>query len=126
MEEWSPWSKKDPNMKVQFHGEDGTVGSYSHWQGNKEVGEGQHEIKSLKPFSYIEGELRFLKPWKTTSKGYFHLQKQENNQTEITWGIEGNSQFPFNVMMLFMNMDKAVGKDFEQGLDSFKSYIENK
>lgn len=30
-----------------------------------------------------------------------------------------------SIVMLFMNMDKAVGKDFEEGLASLKEILEN-
>ena len=33
--EWSPWSKKDPNMKIEYTGTDGEVGAKSAWVGNK-------------------------------------------------------------------------------------------
>jgi hypothetical protein len=42
----------------------------------------------------------------------------------VTWGFSGKNKFPFSIMMLFMNMDKAVGKDFEEGLDNLKSILE--
>ncbi|MFA8434672.1 MAG: SRPBCC family protein [Marinifilaceae bacterium] len=120
---WSPWSKRDPEIKIEYHGTDGEVGSYSHWSGNKEVGEGEQEITLIKAPGRIETELRFLKPWKATNKGYFDL-KPSGEGTEITWGFSGENKFPFTIMMLFMNMDKAIGKDFEEGLSNFKNYIE--
>jgi len=42
-----------------------------------------------------------------------------------TWGFVGKSAFPMNVFMLFMNMDKAIGKDFEYGLKKLKRILEN-
>ena len=43
--DWSPWAEKDPNMEKTFVGNDGEVGCVSSWKGNKDVGEGEHEIK---------------------------------------------------------------------------------
>ena len=34
-DEWSPWGKRDPNMKKEFSGTDGEVGAVSRWEGNK-------------------------------------------------------------------------------------------
>ncbi len=39
--DWSPWKKKDPNMKQEFIGTDGEVGFISKWEGNKDVGTGE-------------------------------------------------------------------------------------
>ena len=67
---WSPWKKKDPNMKQTFTGNDGEVGFVSRWEGNKQVGTGEQEIKSIDETNKImETELRFYKPWQSVSMG---------------------------------------------------------
>ncbi|PKQ60993.1 SRPBCC family protein [Labilibaculum manganireducens] len=120
---WSPWGSKDPNMTIEYNGIDGEIGSISHWVGNKEVGEGEQEITKIEPTSYIETELRFLKPFESTSTGFFTI-RQVAEGTEVTWGFKGNNTFPTTLMMVFMNIDKAIGPDFEKGMADFKSFIE--
>jgi len=123
-DEWSPWGKRDPDMKKQFEGTDGQVGALSKWQGNKEVGEGEQEVTRIVDNERIESQLRFLKPWKSESDAYLQLADNESNGTKFTWGFSGKNKFPMSIMMLFMNMDKAVGKDFEEGLSSLKEILE--
>ncbi|NJB71998.1 hypothetical protein GGR42_002489 [Saonia flava] len=124
MDEWSPWAKKDPNMKKTFTGNDGEVGCISHWIGNKDVGEGEQEIKKIMQGERIESELRFLKPWKSTSDCYLDVDEVSKGSTKVTWGFSGKNKFPMSIMMLFMSMDKMVGKDFEEGLATLKSILE--
>lgn len=121
---WSPWAKKDPDMKRKYTGTDGEPGFVSYWNGNKVVGEGEQEITKLIGTDRIEGELRFLKPFKSTSNCYFDVNDQGNNTTRVTWGFSGKNAFPINIMMLFMNMDKSVGGDFEEGLADLKKEME--
>jgi len=123
-EEWSPWQKKDPNMEKKFTGTDGTVGAVSYWNGNKEVGEGEQEITKIIEGERMEGELRFLKPWKSTSNCYLQADEIGVKSTKVTWGFTGKNKFPFSIMMLFMSMDKMVGKDFEEGLSDLKNILE--
>lgn len=123
-DQWSPWNKKDPNMEKKFTGTDGEVGATSYWNGNKDVGEGEQEITMIVDGERIESELRFLKPWKSTSDAYLMTEEVNGNTTKVTWGFSGKNKFPFSIMMLFMNMDKAVGKDFEEGLASLKDILE--
>lgn len=123
-DEWSPWAKKDPDMKKEFRGTDGEVGSVSYWNGNKEVGEGEQEITKIVDGERIEGELRFLKPWKSESDCYFVTEEAGADKTKVTWGFSGKNKFPFSIMMLFMSMDKMVGKDFEEGLSNLKAMME--
>lgn len=123
---WSPWLKRDPQMKRKFTGEDGEVGFVSWWDSDhKQVGSGEQEIALLQPNERIETDIRFLKPWKSESRGYFVLKDAGSGGTEVTWGFHGTHKVPFNVMMLFMNMDKLVGKDFEEGLSNLKETLEN-
>ncbi|WP_400073013.1 SRPBCC family protein [Zobellia russellii] len=124
MDEWSPWAKKDPNMEKRFTGTDGEVGCTTYWNGNKEVGEGEQEIKNILDGERIESELRFLKPFKSTSDCYLQVDDASNGNTKVTWGFSGKHKFPMNFMMLFMSMEKAVGKDFEAGLASLKENLE--
>lgn len=124
MDEWSPWAKKDPNMEKKFMGTDGEVGATSYWNGNKDVGEGEQEITKIVEGQRVESELRFLKPWKSTSDCYMDVADSGNGTTKVTWGFSGKNKFPMSIMMLFMSMDKMVGKDFEEGLTSLKSILE--
>ncbi|MEO9511400.1 MAG: SRPBCC family protein [Flavobacteriaceae bacterium] len=121
---WSPWSKKDPNMQKKFTGTDGEVGAISSWVGNKEVGEGEQEIIKIVEGERVESELRFLKPWKSTSDAYLIAEEVDKGTTKVTWGFSGKNKFPTSIFMLFMNMDKAVGGDFEEGLASLKEILE--
>lgn len=123
-DEWSPWAKKDPRMEKKFSGKDGEAGCVSYWKGNKEVGEGEQEITMIVPGKRVESELRFLKPWKSTSDCYLTVDEVEVGKTKVTWGFSGKNKFPMSIMMLFMNMDKMIGKDFEEGLASLKNRLE--
>lgn len=123
---WSPWKKKDPAMTQEQFGEDGTVGFINKWMGNKEVGEGEQEITRIVENSRIDSELRFLKPWKSESDAFLIVKEITKDSTEVIWGFSGINKVPMNIMMLAYNMDKAVGKDFKEGLDCLKEILENK
>lgn len=122
--EWSPWAKKDPNMETKLTGVDGEVGAVSYWNGNKQVGEGEQEITKIIEGKRADGELRFLKPMKSESDCYLILEETSPEKSKVTWGFTGKNTFPFSIMMLFMSMDKMVGKDFEEGLETLKAKIE--
>jgi hypothetical protein len=121
---WSPWKQKDPHMKQEFFGIDGEAGFVSKWEGNKDVGTGEQEIKVVIENNRIDTELRFFKPWKSTSQGYLTVEKLSDDLTQVEWGFYGRNPIPFNVFMLFFNMDKAVGKDFKEGLNQLKQQLE--
>ena len=84
---WSPWKKKDPNMKQEFYGIDGEAGFISKWEGNKDVGSGEQEIINVIPNERIESQLRFLKPWKSQSDAYIQVEAIDNKSTRVIWGF---------------------------------------
>ena len=124
-DDWSPWKKKDPDMEQEFEGTDGEIGFISRWKGNKEVGEGEQELKYLSENESVLSELRFFKPWKSQSDAYLHLKALNEDTTRVIWGFSGLNKFPFNIFMLFFSMEKSVGKDFNEGLSSLKQILES-
>ena len=86
---------------------------------------GEQEIIKIVEGERIESELRFLKPFKSTSDAYIETIEVGTDRTKVIWGFSGKNVFPMSIVMLFMSMDKAVGKDFEEGLASLKQNLEN-
>lgn len=125
MDKWSPWSTKDPNMKSTLTGIDGTVGAKQSWESKmKNVGEGSQTISKLVKPSLVETKLEFIKPFKSKADAYINLS-QEGNNTRVTWGFKSKMPYPMNLMKLFMNFEKAMDKDFGQGLNKLKELCES-
>ena len=122
-EAWSPWAKIDPNMKQTYEGPASGVGAISRWAGNNEVGEGHMTITESRPNELVRFNLEFFKPMAGTSTAEFTF-KPEGNQTTVTWSMAGKNNFIAKAMCMFMNMDKMVGGQFEQGLAAMKSIVE--
>lgn len=125
-EHWSPWKQKDPDMRQEFDGDDGTIGFTAKWEGNKEVGHGEQELVGLVANESIQTKLRFFKPWKSESDGFFYLNPTEDKGTTVEWGFTGVNKPPTNILMLFISFEKAVGKDFEEGLTKLKAILEQR
>ena len=122
-DEWSPWAELDPKMTKTFSGPDKAVGSVYEWVGNDEVGAGKMTLTEVKAPEAIVMELKFLKPWESTSKVTLSTPA-EGAGTKITWRMDGNHNFASKVMCLFMDMDKMLGGDLEKGLARLKSVSE--
>lgn len=122
-EAWSPWAKRDPQMKTTYTGEAGTVGSSYHWVGNRKVGEGRMTIRSIEAPAQVVIDLAFLKPFKSQSVTEFVLTA-DGDDTRAVWRMTGKHSFMSKVMGIFMSMDKMIGPDFEQGLASLKAVVE--
>lgn len=124
-DDWTVWQKKDPNMKKEFKGTDGTVGSMSSWAGNAEVGVGEQEIKKIVDGQRVESELRFKEPFANTSVAAFDTESVGENQTKVKWTFSGPNPFPMNIICLLLNMKKQMKADMHQGLENLKKKLES-
>jgi hypothetical protein len=124
LDKWSPWNDHDPNMKKEMTGEDGSVGAKQSWDG-KIVGSGSQTIVNVQKPILLETKLDFVKPHESHGKAYVKLVT-DGAGTKVTWGMTGSMPYPFNVMILFMNMEKAMGKDWDNGLSKLKLLSETK
>jgi len=122
---WSAWGSLDPNMSTKFTGTDGTKGFISAWESNqKNVGAGEQEILKIVEGERIDYEIRFLKPFKSTSWAFLTVASVNGNQTLVHWEFTGNMKFPMNLMLIFMNIEKMIGNDFNKGLQNLKTILE--
>lgn len=121
---WSPWAERDKQMLVWVSGTDGEPGSIYSWTGNPDItGKGEMINTGVKENQEITYHLRFIEPFESESDGYLRLLS-DGKQVKALWGFKGHYNFPVNVMMLFMDMDSAVGSDFERGLELLKKICE--
>jgi hypothetical protein len=120
---WSPWEKKDPTMERTYSGSERGTGAQYHWVGNKQVGEGRMAITRT-AHDQVELDLHFIKPWETHCVTVFKATAEADG-TRLTWIMDGPQIFMGKVMSLFMDMDKMIGKDFEDGLAALKAQAEN-
>src|SRR5713226_7353069 len=122
-EAWSPWAKLDPAAKSTYDGPAAGVGAAFAWSGNNKIGEGRMTITESRPNELVRFKLDFLKPLKGTNTAEFTF-KPEGNQTAVTWSMYGKNKFLSKAVGLFMNCDKMVGGQFEQGLAQMNSVTE--
>lgn len=124
--DYSKWSSLDPDMKTEFRGVDGTVGFVSAWESEQDnVGKGEQEITGIVEGQRVDYEVRFLEPFESKSPAYLITDSIGQDQTRVTWGFSGKMQYPFNLMNLFVNMEEALGEDFELGLYNMKAIMEH-
>ena len=123
---WSPWRKKDRNIQQEFIGEDGKVGFISKWSGNSDVGVGEQEIINVVENKIVETKIKLIKPIKSDAIGIIETEDIGMMRTKVTLIFHAKNQMPTNILMLFFNLEKAVGKDFEEGLNNLKQLLEKK
>lgn len=122
-ETWSPWTEKDPAMKVTYTGEMGKEGSSMAWVSDvKDVGVGSMTYMYTRGDTVME-TLHF--DGHGSDAHIYHVVTSDGDSSKVSWIMSDPCPFPFRAMMLFMNMDKMVGPDFEKGLAKLKVVMES-
>lgn len=121
--EWSPWEKKDPNLKKTFSGAPKGVGAVYEWDGNKDIGAGRIEIVEAEAPKKVVMDLHFLRPMEGRNVARYEVTPVAGG-SEVSWSIQGPMPFLSKVMCVFMDMDKMIGREFEKGLADLKALAE--
>lgn len=119
---WSPF-EKDPAMKRTHSGPPRGPGAVYAWEGDRRVGAGQITVTDSTPPSKVVLSLRMLRPFKADNVVEFTLDRVGAG-TRVTWAMRGRSPFMAKLMGLFMNCDKMIGSQFEEGLAKLKTLVE--
>lgn len=122
---YSKWVMMDPYQKKSFRGVDGSVGFVYAWDGNKQAGKGEQEIMHIDEGKKIDVEVRFERPFKGLAKTPFTTEALSARQTKVNWGMHSTLKYPMNIILLFINMDKTLGKDIQTSLETLKNNMEN-
>lgn len=120
---WSPWEKRDPQMKrTMSTPSDGQGATYA-WEGNKDVGSGRMEIVDAQAPRKLGIKIDFLAPFEAHNAVDFTLEPR-GPETNVTWAMYGPATFMTKLIGVFVGMDSMVGRDFEAGLANLKSVAE--
>jgi hypothetical protein len=123
--EWSPYEKLDPNLKRTFSGTDGTVGSVLEFEGNVNAGSGKLEILKLIPDQLVDIKLTMTKPMYGENLVQYRLTP-EGSGTRFTWSMSGDAGFMGKLFGVFIDCEKMVGDQFNQGIANLRQLVETK
>src|ERR1700743_3195845 len=119
---FNKWIMIDPGMKKEFKGTDGTVGFIYAWNGNKEAGEGEQEIKSITEGKNIEMEIRFVRPFAGVAQAEMTAESLSDDQTKVSWSTASTMKYPLNIMLPMIV--KMLEKDMGTSLTILKNILE--
>lgn len=120
---WNPYERKDPLIQGGYTGPASGIGSRYAWQSSK-VGEGSLEITGQQPGRAVQMKLEFLRPFEAHNQAEFTLRAAADGATEVSWRMSGPANLMSKLMGLVMDVDRMVGRDFEDGLQNLRQIAE--
>jgi uncharacterized protein YndB with AHSA1/START domain len=123
MNEWNPFAKQDPTIRLTYSGPAGGKGAANDWDSDGQAGKGRLEITESAPPSQVTMRLDMIKPMEGHNAIVFALQPQSGG-TNVRWAMSGEYNFITKVVALLFNMDRMIGGEFEKGLSDLKAMAE--
>jgi hypothetical protein len=80
-------------------------------------------ITESAPSSRVAIKVDFVKPFESHNLNEFTFEPA-GASTKVTWSWRGQNLYFMKVMEIFVNMDKMIGKHFEDGLANLKAVAE--
>ena len=122
-EKWSPWYGLDPNTKWTFSESTFGVGAWYSWSSEEsKVGKGKLTIIEAIENQSNKYILEF--DGMDASIAGFILTPEGDNNTKVTWTLEGENKGMAKWFGLLMGV--FVGNDYEKGLENIKRICETK
>lgn len=121
--DYSPWAGIDPGTRYTYGGPPAGPGAFIEWAGNKKVGSGRMSLIASQPNARISFKLEFFTPMASVAECEWTF-RVEGTTTQVAWSISGHNNFVAKALCLFMNMDKMLGPQFEQGLAKLRTLVE--
>ena len=119
---WNPFAMKDPAQKITYAGPEKGLGASFAWDSRKQ-GSGRMEITESQPSARVAMRLEFTKPFPARNEVEFTIDGSRADST-VTWSMSGPVPFMAKIFHVFVNVDKMVGRDFENGLANLKALAE--
>jgi uncharacterized protein YndB with AHSA1/START domain len=123
--QWSPYENLDPNLSRTYEGASSGVGAVYGWSGNGKAGQGRMTIRESAAPERIVIDLRFDRPFKSSSVATFDIQLATDG-VAVTWSMSGQNTLMGKAFSLVVDMDKLLGSDFERGLKNLKALAEGR
>lgn len=121
MNTWNPYAVRETGGSLQYTGPEAGPGATCHFTGLKS-GSGSVSVVDSTP-SRIAMRLLMTKPMSCDNHVEFTL-KPDGNATEVTWAMSGAQSLPARIFSLFVDCDRMIARDFDEGLANLKAIAE--
>jgi uncharacterized protein YndB with AHSA1/START domain len=127
MNEWNPFAKQDPTIRLTYSGPAAGKGAANDWDSDGKAGKGRLEITDSTRPSQVTMRLDMEKPMEGHNTIEFALRPEAqgaNQATNVTWAMTGPMPYIAKVICTFVSMDRMIGGEFEKGLAALKTMAE--
>jgi carbon monoxide dehydrogenase subunit G len=120
--QWSPWYRRDPSMKITYDGAPKGEGARWSWVSDSE-GSGNMQIVRADVPRQMQYVMAF--DGMGAASGQFVLEPADGG-TQVTWSFESDAGYNPIARWFGLALDKFIGPDFEAGLNNMATALKAK
>ncbi|MFC6859247.1 SRPBCC family protein [Zunongwangia atlantica] len=127
-EYWDPWNQDSDDLIISYGDTLQGEGAVYYWE-SSEIGDTKITTLETQPFSQVIQKITLPHTFtNASSKMYWTFEALENNQTKVTWGMEGKQSFKEKLSFLLSeeSLQEIMRPKFEKGLRKMQDVITNK
>jgi len=123
-EDFSVWMNYDPDTKIWYTGSPGQIGYKMCWKSSdKRVGEGSQEIVAINENESIEYKVDVVKPQSVQANLIVQITEDGPDRSKVTWHLKGEIPYPWNLSLLFKDVEGQIGMGLEKGLKNARPLV---
>jgi uncharacterized protein YndB with AHSA1/START domain len=122
-ERWAPQEGDAATVRRSYGGAARGLGAVAEWQGSGRAGAGRMEIVEAQAPARLVVQVDFLRPFRARNFNEFTLEPFGQG-TLVRWSMDGSNVFVLKLMTLWLDIDKLMGKHFEDGLAGLRRCAE--
>ncbi len=120
MNTWNPYALRDCGGVAEYSGPAAGPGAKFNFAGKS--GTGSITVTDSTP-EMVGMRLHMTKPIAGDNRVEFTL-RPAGDATEVTWAMKGAAPLPGKILSLFIDCEKMMAKDFDEGLSNLKTIAE--
>ncbi|MCR9172678.1 MAG: SRPBCC family protein [bacterium] len=123
-EDFAVWLQHDADTKIWYEGTPGEVGYKMHWKSSdKRVGTGAQEIVAIESNERIDYKINVKEPEEIEADLSLHITQNGTDRSTVTWHVKGEVPYPWNLSLLFKDVEGQIGNELEKGLKNARPMI---
>lgn len=123
-EDFNVWLNYDPKTEIWYEGTPGEIGYSICWKStDKRVGVGKQEIVAIEENESIEYKIELEEPESISGDMKVSFEDAGANESKVTFYLKGEIPYPWNLSLLFTDIEDQIGSELEKGLKQARPYI---
>lgn len=123
---FNKWWMMDPGMEIGYRGQDGNTGFIASWESTMKrgPGAGEQETMEIVEGKKLEYEIRFLKPFVSTTLSTIKTGAVAGDSTKVTWTFSGKRNYSMKLFHFLFRVPNMLGKELQESQTNLKTILE--